>query len=88
MTEANAHSFFSTEGEYTYSDLGKATPTALVASDSAVSVSILLRQSVHVAAAQLIASRISAPDLAFVNADARQVSVAASLGMTTTHIES
>jgi predicted nucleic acid-binding protein len=44
--------------------------------------------AIHVASAQLFATRITAPRLIFVSADARQTSSAAAIGLTTTRIVS
>lgn len=44
--------------------------------------------AIHVASAQLFATRLMTPALMFVSADPRQTNVAAALGMTTRHIES
>ena len=44
--------------------------------------------AIHVASAQLFASRVEIPELTFVSADARQTTAAVALGMTTRHIES
>jgi uncharacterized protein len=44
--------------------------------------------AIHVASAQLFASRIALPGLVFVSADARQVAVAAALGMSVAQIDS
>ena len=44
--------------------------------------------AMHVASAQLFATRIAPAEFIFVSADARQTTTAAALGMTTTHIES
>jgi predicted nucleic acid-binding protein len=44
--------------------------------------------AIHVASAQLFATRMMTPAMTFVSADARQTDVAAALGMTIRHIES
>lgn len=44
--------------------------------------------AIHVASAQLFATRISPSEFIFVSADIRQTTAAAALGMTTRHIES
>jgi predicted nucleic acid-binding protein len=44
--------------------------------------------AIHVASAQLFATRISQPDLLFVSADRRQTTAASALGMTIRHIRS
>ncbi|MEX2271536.1 MAG: type II toxin-antitoxin system VapC family toxin [Vicinamibacterales bacterium] len=43
--------------------------------------------AIHVASAQLFATRIAAPRLTFVSADARQTAAAAAVGMSTRQIE-
>ena len=44
--------------------------------------------AIHVASAQLFATRIGAPGLMFVSADARQTTAAAAIGLPTTLVES
>ena len=44
--------------------------------------------AIHVASAQLFAARITAAELIFVSADARQTAAAAAVGMTIRHIGS
>lgn len=42
--------------------------------------------AIHVASAHLFAARVTAPELIFVSADARQIQAAAAVGMTIKHI--
>lgn len=44
--------------------------------------------AIHVASAQLFANRVTAPELIFVSADARQTAAAATVGMAIRHIGS
>ena len=44
--------------------------------------------AIHVASAQLLAGRMSGSELLFVSGDARQITAAAAVGMTTRHIGS
>ena len=44
--------------------------------------------AIHVASAQLLAARVTAPELIFVSADARQTQAAAAVGMMIRHIGS